>query len=107
MRAAERKGPIQDSSLDVPEAGDSSAATPLRATEEIEAFAGDPNFMTSLARGLAVMRGFSQEQRRLSIAQLSRKTGIPRAAVPTCRRGGVQLPAVLRRDRDLARDQTG
>jgi IclR family pca regulon transcriptional regulator len=28
-----------------------------------------------------VIRGFSQEQRRLSIAQLSQKTGIPRAAV--------------------------
>lgn len=54
---------------------------PLRPTEEIESFAGDPNFMTSLARGLAVIRGFSQEQRRLSIAQLSQKTGIPRAAV--------------------------
>ncbi len=40
--------------------------------------------MRSLARGLAVLRGFSQQQRRLSIAQLSLRTGIPRAAVRRC-----------------------
>ena len=44
----------------------------------------DPNFMTSLARGLDVIRGFSQEQRHMSIAQLSHKTGIPRASVRRC-----------------------
>jgi IclR family pca regulon transcriptional regulator len=60
------------------------AAAPPRAGEALEAYAGDPNFMTSLARGLAVMRAFSLEQRRLSIAQLSQKTGIPRAAVRRC-----------------------
>jgi len=31
-----------------------------------------------------VLRGFSQQQRRLSIAQLSLRTGIPRAAVRRC-----------------------
>jgi IclR family transcriptional regulator, pca regulon regulatory protein len=45
---------------------------------------GDPNFMTSLARGLDVIRGFSREKRTMSIAQLSHKTGIPRAAVRRC-----------------------
>jgi IclR family pca regulon transcriptional regulator len=45
---------------------------------------GDPNFMTSLARGLAVIRGFSREKRHMTIAQLSHKTGIPRAAVRRC-----------------------
>jgi len=40
--------------------------------------------MTSLARGLEVIRGFTREERHLSIAQLSRKTGIPRAAVRRC-----------------------
>lgn len=44
----------------------------------------DPNFMTSLARGLDVICAFSREPRQLSIAQLSRKTGIPRAAVRRC-----------------------
>lgn len=52
--------------------------------KEIEAFGGDPNFMNSLARGLAVIRGFSREKRNMTIAQLSHKTGIPRAAVRRC-----------------------
>jgi IclR family pca regulon transcriptional regulator len=51
---------------------------------EIAAAGGDPNFMTSLARGLAVIRGFSREKRHMTIAQLSHKTGIPRAAVRRC-----------------------
>jgi IclR family pca regulon transcriptional regulator len=51
---------------------------------EIDAVTGDPNFMTSLARGLAVIRGFSREKRSMTIAQLSNKTGIPRAAVRRC-----------------------
>ena len=46
--------------------------------------AGDPNFMTSLARGLAVIRGFTQQKRSLTISQLSQRTGIPRAAVRRC-----------------------
>lgn len=44
----------------------------------------DPNFMTSLARGLDVIRGFSRDKRHMSIAQLSQKTGIPRASVRRC-----------------------
>jgi len=56
---------------------------PLDPSAEIAA-AGDPNFMTSLARGLAVIRGFSREKRHMTIAQLSAKTGIPRAAVRRC-----------------------
>ncbi|HVE51066.1 MAG TPA: IclR family transcriptional regulator C-terminal domain-containing protein [Casimicrobiaceae bacterium] len=68
----------------LPAANAGTNATPRLPTEEIEAFAGDPNFMTSLARGLAVIRGFSHDQRRQSISQLSQKTGIPRAAVRRC-----------------------
>jgi len=52
--------------------------------DEIQALSGDPNFMTSLARGLAVIRAFSQQRRKMSIAQLSLRTGIPRAAVRRC-----------------------
>jgi len=51
---------------------------------EVQAFAGDPNFMASLARGLAVIRAFTQQRRHLTIAQLSQRTGIPRAAVRRC-----------------------
>ena len=57
---------------------------PVTAAARIAALSGDPNFMTSLARGLAVIRGFSQQRPRLSIAQLSLRTGIPRAAVRRC-----------------------
>ncbi len=57
---------------------------PILAAAEIDALTGDPNFMTSLARGLAVIRAFSQQRRTQSIAQLSVKTGIPRAAVRRC-----------------------
>jgi IclR family pca regulon transcriptional regulator len=51
--------------------------------EEIDALS-DPSFMTSLARGLAVLRAFSDSRRTLTIAQISQKTGIPRAAVRRC-----------------------
>jgi IclR family pca regulon transcriptional regulator len=59
-------------------------ATPRTASQEIQGYAGDPNFMSTLARGLAVIRAFTQQRRPLTIAQLSMKTGIPRAAVRRC-----------------------
>jgi IclR family pca regulon transcriptional regulator len=40
--------------------------------------------MTSLARGLAVVKAFSDQRRSMTIAQISHKTGIPRAAVRRC-----------------------
>jgi IclR family transcriptional regulator, pca regulon regulatory protein len=55
----------------------------LTIAEEIDALT-DPDFMTSLARGLAVIRAFSDQRRSLTIAQISHKTGIPRAAVRRC-----------------------
>jgi IclR family pca regulon transcriptional regulator len=60
------------------------ADQPVSAAERIEAWSGDPNFMTSLARGIAVIRAFTQQKRRLTISQLSQRTGIPRAAVRRC-----------------------
>jgi IclR family transcriptional regulator, pca regulon regulatory protein len=50
----------------------------------IDSFSGDPNFMTSLARGLAVIQAFTQKKRQLTISQLSAKTGFSRAAVRRC-----------------------
>ena len=44
----------------------------------------DPNFMTSLARGLAVIRAFSGQHPSLSIADVARRTALPRAAVRRC-----------------------
>ena len=45
---------------------------------------GDPNYMTSLERGLTVIQAFSKQRHRLSISQISQKTGISRAAVRRC-----------------------
>ena len=56
----------------------------LTPAQEIAQMSGDPDFMTSLARGLAVIQGFTQQKRSLTIAQLSHRTGIPRAAVRRC-----------------------
>jgi IclR family pca regulon transcriptional regulator len=61
----------------------SSPAIPLTIAAEIEALT-DPDFMTSLARGLAVMRAFADSRQPLTIAQISQQTGIPRAAVRRC-----------------------
>lgn len=52
--------------------------------QRIEELSGDPNFMTSLARGLAVINAFQERKRHLTIAQISHRTGIPRAAVRRC-----------------------
>ncbi|HEV1992975.1 MAG TPA: IclR family transcriptional regulator C-terminal domain-containing protein [Candidatus Acidoferrum sp.] len=49
-----------------------------------EGAGGDPNFMTSLARGLAVIQAFSQTKRQQTVSQISSKTGFSRAAVRRC-----------------------
>jgi len=63
-----------------------SAAAPAPATpsSQIGVFEGDPNFMTSLARGLAVIQAFSQRRLPVTISQISNKTGFSRAAVRRC-----------------------
>lgn len=63
-----------EESIEHIDSGETSAAAP----------AGDPNFMTSLERGLAVLQAFSQERRVLTTSQISQRTGIPRAAVRRC-----------------------
>jgi IclR family pca regulon transcriptional regulator len=55
----------------------------LSIAEEINALT-DPDFMTSLARGLAVIRAFADSRKPQTIAQVSQRTGIPRAAVRRC-----------------------
>ncbi len=50
----------------------------------LEQYSGDPNFMTSLARGLAVIQAFTQQSPQMTISQLSVKTGLSRAAVRRC-----------------------
>jgi IclR family pca regulon transcriptional regulator len=48
--------------------------------EAIARHGEDPDFVTALARGLAVLLTLSDKKRRMSIAQVSHRTGIPRAA---------------------------
>lgn len=50
----------------------------------LDVFTGDPNFMTSLARGLIVIQAFTQQSPQMTISQLSIKTGLSRAAVRRC-----------------------
>jgi IclR family pca regulon transcriptional regulator len=62
-----------------------SRVEPVPATSDpIHALPGDPDFMTSLARGLTVIGAFTRQKRQLTIAQISQRTGIPRAAVRRC-----------------------
>lgn len=65
-------------------ADNDTSTIPLTAAQAISELTGDPNFMTSLARGLAVISAFSKQRRRQTIADLSRHTGLPRATVRRC-----------------------
>lgn len=44
----------------------------------------DPDFMTSFARGLQVIRAFSEHRHHLTISQVSQTTGLPRASARRC-----------------------
>jgi IclR family pca regulon transcriptional regulator len=59
-------------------------APPPTPASTLDQFAGDPNFMTSLARGLLVIQSFSPQHPQMTISQLSVKTGLSRAAVRRC-----------------------
>ncbi len=79
-RAARKDGlsPVRDPARDGALVHADPNTLPLAAIEE---FSEDPNFVTSLARGLSVLLALSDKRRHLSIAQVSYCTGIPRAAV--------------------------
>ena len=62
----------------------SRSVTALMPAAQIDGFSGDPNFMTSLARGLAVIQAFSNRRDPLTISHVSSKTGFSRAAVRRC-----------------------
>lgn len=63
-----------------------AAPKPTRTTpaNSLDIYQGDPNFMTSLARGLIVIQAFTQQTPQMTISQLSVKTGLSRAAVRRC-----------------------
>ncbi len=70
--------------LPIQAASNGPATAPTSVSRQIDAHTGDPNFMTSLARGLAVIQAFSQRQRELTVSQISAKTGFSRAAARRC-----------------------
>ncbi len=78
-RKARRKKKSND-----PAASFGAPSSPLLPSAQIDAFSGDPNFMISLARGLAVIQGFSHATSLLTVSQLSQVTGLSRAAVRRC-----------------------
>ncbi len=81
--------PVTVENFDMNEPLYPSAAAPATPTADAEPAVdqpseSDPDFMTSLARGLAVIQAFSPQRRVLTMSQISQRTGIPRAAVRRC-----------------------
>jgi IclR family pca regulon transcriptional regulator len=74
LRKPPSAGPAPAGVLELP----APPATPF------EEMVGDPNFMTSLARGLAVIQAFSHTTHQVTISQISKLTGFSRAAVRRC-----------------------
>lgn len=99
---SQRKAKRGERAAAAPIAALSATVTAPRAGAAAESANGDPNFMTSLARGLAVIRAFSQHRKKLSIAQISHQTGIPRAAVRRCLHTLARLGYVDFDQRDFA-----
>ena len=83
MATVSKKAKKEEASNDDEQLAVKAPRRGMTIAEEIDALT-DPDFMTSLARGLAVIRAFSDQRRSLTIAQISHKTGIPRAAVRRC-----------------------
>jgi IclR family pca regulon transcriptional regulator len=74
--------PRQPLALPVPP--EAAAAPKPTPAASLDIYTGDPNFMTSLARGLIVIQAFTQQSPQMTISQLSVKTGLSRAAVRRC-----------------------
>lgn len=65
----------------------------------LAAFSGDPNFMMSLARGLAVLQLVAAADRPVSLAEVSRRSGLSRAASRRCLYTLCQLGYVVQGER--------
>lgn len=75
-----------EETLSVPAEEDPKPQPAVRSTpaSSLNVYTGDPNFMASLARGLIVIQGFTQQSPQMTISQLSIRTGLSRAAVRRC-----------------------
>lgn len=82
--ARKRERPQPSPGTSGPAITPAGTGTPVTPGAQIDAMGGDPNFMTSLARGLAVIQAFSPPMRPATISQLSLRLGISRAAVRRC-----------------------
>jgi len=71
---------MQPPATPVQPAQSTSADPDALLAETIARHGDDPDFVTALARGLAVLLTLSDKKRRMSIAQVAHRTGIPRAA---------------------------
>lgn len=83
LAAPARKGPPPAITADSAISATVSQQRPSPSAS-LEVFAGDPNFMTSLARGLLVIQAFTPQTPQMTISQLSLRTGLSRAAVRRC-----------------------
>jgi IclR family pca regulon transcriptional regulator len=61
-----------------------TARDPGTAAAQLAQYAGDPDFMASLARGLAVLSTFSEHPKGMSGSQISQRTALSRASVRRC-----------------------
>lgn len=83
-----RMDATRSTAASVPVAPAASDAAPLRPAparpDQLDQYAGDPNFMLSLARGLHVLEAFSERRRPLTISQIAQRTQLSRASVRRC-----------------------
>src|SRR5512146_333480 len=85
-RSASVRPETMSDSKALPNPADGDALSELSAIDprQVPLRPGDPDFIASLAKGLQVIRAFNGVNRRLNIAEISRMTGITRAAVRRC-----------------------
>jgi IclR family pca regulon transcriptional regulator len=82
MPVSRKSGPNEKS--DRPTALLTALRVALLPCTRIDALSGDPNFMTSLARGISVIQCFSHATSFLTVSQISQGTGFSRASVRRC-----------------------
>ena len=61
-----------------------SRQAPPEAADAVQTPLGDPDFMLSLARGLAAIRAFGGGEPQLSVADVARLAGLSRASARRC-----------------------
>ncbi len=60
------------------------ASSPAIEGSDLNVFAGDPDFMLSLARGMLVLHAFADAREKLTIARIAAETGLTRSTVRRC-----------------------